>query len=157
MSKITEAVRTVIEPEVVDMGFELFDLQFVKEGGDHYLRVFIDNDEGVTLDDCVAVSERLSVVLDESDSDLIATAYFLEVSSPGAERPLKDERALQKAIGDWVHLNFYAQVDGIKEVEGRLLAYDDSTYTLETKDKARRVEKTYDRSNVSLIRLAIEF
>lgn len=156
MSKITEAAQTVIEPELSAMGFELFDLQFAKEGGDHYLRVFIDNDAGVTLDDCVAVSERLSVVLDEKP-DLIPSAYFLEVSSPGAERPLKDDRALQKAIGDWVHLNFYAQIDGVKEVEGRLLSYDDSTYTLETKDKTRRIEKSYERKNVSLIRLAIEF
>ncbi|MDO4670102.1 MAG: ribosome maturation factor RimP [Aerococcus sp.] len=157
MSKVSADVRQLVEPTINSMGFQLFDLEYVKEGKQNYLRIYIDNEAGVTLDDCVAVSEAISPILDDADPDPIPTAYFLEVSSPGAERPLKNEAAIEQAIGEYVHLNFYAAVDGEKFLEGRLQAVTPDQFTLEVKDKMRLREVPIDRTNVSLIRLAIEF
>lgn len=157
MSKISAEVSKLVEPTIERLGFQLFDLEYVKEGKQNYLRIYIDNDAGVTLDDCVEVSEAISPILDEADPDPIPTAYFLEVSSPGAERPLKNENAIEQAIGSYVHLNFYAAVEGEKFIEGRLQAVSPAQFTLEVKDKTKSKAVTIERTNVSLIRLAIEF
>lgn len=157
MAKVSETVRALVEPTITTMGFQLFDLEYVKEGKHNYLRIYIDNDAGVTLDDCVAVSEAISPLLDEADPDPIPVAYFLEVSSPGAERPLKNEAAIAQAVGSYVHVNFYAAVSGSKFVEGRLKTVTPEQLTIEVKDKATTREMTIERTNISLIRLAIEF
>ena len=104
------------------MELELVDVEFVKEGRDWFLRVYIDTPEGnIDIDQCALVSEKLSEELDRTDP--ITQNYFLEVSSPGAERPLKKEEDFQKAIGQYVFIKTYEPIDGMKEFEGYLLAY----------------------------------
>lgn len=157
MAKVQDQIKGSIEPAIEALGFSLFDIEFVKEGKAWYLRIYIDKEGGVTIEDCVETSERLSEILDQLDPDPIPQAYYLEVSSPGAERPLKTEEAIQSAIGEDVHLNFYSAVDGNKFAEGKLLQASKETFVIEVKDKTQRIKKSFDRKNVSLIRLAILF
>ncbi|WP_195853560.1 ribosome maturation factor RimP [Aerococcus tenax] len=157
MAKVTDQVKALIEADINEMGYQLFDITFSKEGKDWYLRIYIDNNDGITIADCVKASEKISEILDNVEDDPIPQAYYLEVSSPGAERPLNNDNAIQQAIGKWVHLNFYHEIDGSKFVEGRLLEASEQYFTLKVKDKTRRLVQDFPRKSVSLIRLAIEF
>lgn len=96
MSKITEEVETLIQPVLEALNYELVEVEFVKEGKDHFLRVSIDKEGGVDLNDCTLASEKISEVMDEHDP--IKEMYYLDVASPGAERPIKKEQDYQKAI-----------------------------------------------------------
>lgn len=129
-SKVIDLVRDLAQPIVSELGLELFDLEYVKEGADWYLRVFIDrpNDE-VTLEDCEAVSQVLSKELDRVDP--IAGQYLLEISSPGLERPLRHEEDVAKSIGKMIEVNTYAPVDGKKKFEGRLLSFENGELLLQ--------------------------
>lgn len=159
MAKITDQVTSIVAPVIENLGFELFDIEYVKEGKSKFLRIYIDKPGGIAIEECVLASEHVSEALDKTEPDPIPEAYYLEVSSPGAERPLKTEDAISKALetGEWVHLNFYAAVEGEKFAEGRLIDVTDNEYVLQLKNKTRRIEKSFEKSNVSLIRLAIEF
>ncbi|ADH99291.1 ribosome maturation factor RimP [Salisediminibacterium selenitireducens] len=154
-SAITDKVEKLAEPIVSEAGLELVDIEFVKEGKNWFLRVFIDGPEGVDLDHCSTVSERLSEKLDQSDP--IEQAYYLEVSSPGAERPLKKAEDITKAIGKNVHVATYAPIEDEKVFEGKLIGFDGETLTVEQKIKTRvsQVEIPYDK--VSKARLAVIF
>lgn len=103
--KVTDITEELVSPIVDELGLELVDIEFKKEGKNWFLRVFIDTENGVDIEDCGTVSERLSEKLDELDP--ITEAYFLEVSSPGAERPLKKEKDIYKAVGKNVHVTTY--------------------------------------------------
>ena len=103
------------------------------------------------------MSEKFSELLDAQDPDPIPQAYFLEVSSPGAERPLKTEKDLKEAIGQYVHLSFYQQVEGEKFLEGFLTEVTDESVTLEVKIKTRKKSVTIVRENIAKARLAIQF
>ena len=105
MSKVAELVSTLALPVIEAEGFELVDLEFVKEGKNWFLRFYLDKPGGIDLDDCAFMSEKFSELLDAQDPDPIPQAYFLEVSSPGAERPLKTEKDLKEAIGQYVHVS----------------------------------------------------
>lgn len=157
VAKVSDQVVNIISPVLAKLGFELFDVEFVKEGKSKFLRIYIDKPGGITIEECVIASENISEALDQTEPDPIPEAYYLEVSSPGAERPLKTAEAIENAINEWVHLSFYSAVDGEKGVEGRLIEVTDDEYVLEVKDKTRRIKKQFVKSNVSLIRLAIEF
>lgn len=157
VAKVIEQVSKLLEPLFTGSSYNLYDLEYIKEGSDWFLRVFADKEGGITLDDCVNLSEQISEILDSADPDPIPHAYFLEVSSPGAERPLKNEEHLKEAIGHWVHLNLYQAFDGKKEIEGRLKAVNTEQYIIEIKDKTRNQLVEIPRKIVSLIRLAIEF
>ncbi|KRK92110.1 ribosome maturation factor rimP [Latilactobacillus curvatus JCM 1096 = DSM 20019] len=137
--------------------FELVDIEFVKEGSSWYLRVFIDKPNGIDLEDCALVNDALSEKLDSIDPDPIPQAYFLDVSSPGAERPLKKEADFQKALGEYIHISLYQAVDGEKIYQGTLKALDDDTLTLVIKIKTRQKEVTFNRKEIAKARLAIEF
>lgn len=125
--KVTEIVEELALPITSEEGLELVDVEYKKEGANWFLRVFIDKENGVDIDDCGRVSERLSDLLDELDP--IPTSYFLEVSSPGAERPLKKTNDFLRAIGKQVLITTYEQLEGNKEFEGILRSY--STEALE--------------------------
>ena len=101
MSTVTETVTDLVTPILDEHHFYLYDIEFVKEGKSWYLRVYIDKDGGITLDDCATVSDQLSEALDNVEPDPIPQAYFLEVSSPGAERPLKNEADYQRAVNHY--------------------------------------------------------
>lgn len=155
MSKVTEVVEELVAPIVMELGLDLVDVEYLKEGKNWFLRVYIDKDKGVDIEECGLVSERLSEKLDEMDP--IPHNYFLEVSSPGAERPLKKEKDYEKAIGKNVYVKTYEPYDGEKTFEGILKDFDGSTVAIEVKIKTRKktVEIPYEK--VASARLAISF
>ena len=149
-------------PIVEKMGIEIYDVEYVKEGSDYYLRAYIDKPEGVNINDCEAVSRAFSDKLDEVDP--IPDAYILEVSSPGLGRTLKKDRHLEKSIGQEVEVKLFKAVDAKekqKEFSGVLEAFDAETITIREGADAEKPEsgtvKVFERSNVALIRLALDF
>ncbi|MFD1672846.1 ribosome maturation factor RimP [Agrilactobacillus yilanensis] len=157
MSNVVTIVEKLVQPIVEAHHFQLVDTVYEKEGQSWYLRVYIDKPGGIDIDECVLVSEQLSEKLDALNPDPFEEAYFLEVSSPGAERPLKTEQDLQNAIGTYVHISLYQKIDQSKIYEGTLLEVTDQTLTLDIKIKTRHQTKKFERQNIAKARLAIEF
>ncbi|MBT2755977.1 ribosome maturation factor RimP [Mesobacillus foraminis] len=155
MSKVIEVVEELVTPIVSEIGLELVDVEYVKEGKNWFLRVYVDKDNGVDIEECGIVSERLSEKLDAMDP--IPHNYFLEVSSPGAERPLKKEKDYQKAIGKNVFIKTYEAIDGEKAFEGVLTAYDGETVTVEVKIKTRTKAVVIPFDKIASARLAVTF
>lgn len=149
--KIKAAVEEMIRPYLEENGFELVDIEYVKEGSNWFLRVFVDKEGGIDIDDCGRISEVLSEKLDKNDP--IPTAYFLEVSSPGAERPLKKAEDVQKSVGKDVFVTTYEPVDGQKEFEGRLLSFEQDDLLIE----AGKKQHVIPYAKVASARLAIIF
>ena len=150
--KVTEIVRTIAEPIVSGLGLELVDVEYVREGSNWYLRVFIDKEGGVTVDDCEAVTLPLSRKLDEVDP--ISRSYIFEVSSPGVERPFKTPRDYEKAIGKRVRVKFFKAIDGVKKIEGILEQYDGKSITISIDNGG---QKTYPVDAISRINKVILF
>ncbi len=161
----TKTERLLI-PIAGKYGVEIYDVEYVKEGGEWYLRAYIDKPEGVAILDCENVSRELSDALDAED--FIPDAYILEVSSPGLGRTLKKDRHLEKSLGAEVEIRTYKSVDGRKEFTGVLHAYDGDTITIEEPrpdtgetdaDKAAEpgTERVLNRKEIALIRLTFDF
>jgi ribosome maturation factor RimP len=125
---ITSAIDTMIRPMLDENGFELVDIEYVKEGGNRFLRVIVDKPGGIDIDDCSKISEYVSDKLDEHDP--IPEAYFLEVTSPGAERPLKKPADFYKALNLNVFITTYEEISGMKEFEGILSAFDEENVVI---------------------------
>ena len=157
LSSVVETVTDLVTPILQDHDFYLYDLEFVKEGKSWYLRVYIDKDGGITLEDCALVSDELSEALDNVEPDPIPQAYFLEVSSPGAERLLKKEEDYQRAIDHYIHISLYQQINGQKVYDGTLTQLSDKEITLDYLDKTRHRQITIDRQKIAQARLAIKF
>ncbi|MGX1264607.1 ribosome maturation factor RimP [Rossellomorea marisflavi] len=155
MSKITTLVEELVTPILDDLSLELIDMEYVKEGSNWFLRIFIDKDSGVEIEECGIVSERLSEKLDELDP--IQHNYFLEVSSPGAERPLKKEKDFEKSIGKNVYVKLYEPMDGEKAFEGLLLSYTPEKLELELTIKTRKKKVEIPMDKVAAARLAVTF
>ncbi|MFJ8266411.1 ribosome maturation factor RimP [Peribacillus asahii] len=153
--KVTEVVEELVTPILEDLQLELVEVEYVKEGKSWFLRVYIDKETGVDIEDCGTVSEKLSEKLDEVDP--IPQNYFLEVSSPGAERPLKKDKDFQKAIGKNVYIKTYEPILNEKEFEGTLTAFDGQEVTLEIKIKTRKKTVVIPYDKVAKARLAISF
>ena len=151
-SNVESLVYEIVDPIIDGLNMELVDVEYIKEGPHMYLRVYIDKIGGVTLDDCKNVSEKLSEELDVKDP--ISDNYFLEVSSPGLDRPLKNDSDLKRSIGKDVELNLYKAIDGDKKLIGKLLKYDDEKIYIEDTDNS---EKAVDRSVISKVNLAVNF
>ncbi|MTI48034.1 MAG: ribosome maturation factor RimP [Firmicutes bacterium] len=149
IEKITEDITT---PILDDFNFELVDVEFVKEGPHRYLRLYIDKPGGINIDDCQRVSEKVSEKLDEIDP--IEENFFLEVSSPGIDRPLKSKEDLDNAIDEEVEVNLYKALKGNKRIDGKLVSYDDEKFIIEN-IALGQVE--IDREIVSKINLAVKF
>lgn len=132
-------------------GVEIYDVEYVKEGSDYYLRAYIDKKEGVSIIDCENVSRALSDVLDKED--FIPDAYILEVSSPGLGRTLKKDKHLQKSLGMEVEIKLFKPVDKCKEFSGVLDSFDADSITIIEKSTPR----TFRRADIALIRLALDF
>lgn len=148
--------ETLLTPIVEKYGVEIYDVEYVKEGSDWYLRAYIDKPEGVSIIDCENVSRALSDALDAED--YIPDAYILEVSSPGLGRTLKKDRHLEKSLGETVEIKTYKPIDKQKEFEGILKAYDKDTVTIvQDGDVEDGTERTFQRSEIALIRLALDF
>ena len=142
----------LLEPIVSEAGFELVDVEYVKEAGTWYLRAYIDKPGGITVDDCEAVSRKFSDILDEKD--YIEDSYIFEVSSPGLGRPLKKEKDFQRSLGEDVEIRTYRPIEGQKEFEGVLKAFDKNTVTIAYEDDT---EQVFQRNEIALIRLALDF
>lgn len=157
MSKVIESVFPVIEPIVEAENCYLVDIEYIKEGPNWYLRVYADKENGIDIEDCARISEKLSEALDQIQPDPFPKAYFLEVSSPGAERPLKTENDILNAVGEYIHMDYYVPQFDEKFHEGTLLAVTDDTYEIEITIKTRKKQLAIKRDAVSKIRLAIKF
>lgn len=147
-----QKTEEILLPITEEYGFELVDVEYVKEGSTWYLRAYIDKPGGIDINDCEKVSRRLSDLLDEKD--YIEDAYILEVSSPGLGRPLKKEKDFKRSMGEEVEIRTYRMIDKQKEFTGVLTRYDADTVTIAMEDET---EKTFDRSDIALIRLAFDF
>ena len=134
---------------------EIYDVEYVKEGSEWYLRCYIDREEGVSIDDCEAVSRMLSDRLDETD--FIDDAYILEVSSPGLGRQLKKDRHLEKSILKEVDVKTWKPMDGTKEFTGILKAFDADTLTIGMGDEAQERDIVFNRKEIAAIRLTLDF
>ncbi|MCR5283878.1 MAG: ribosome maturation factor RimP [Lachnospiraceae bacterium] len=143
--------EALIGPILQEHGFELVDMEYIREAGSWYLRAYIDKEGGITIDDCEVVSRAFSDKLDEED--FIEDSYILEVSSPGLLRPLKKDRDFERKLGTRIEIKTYRMEDGKKEFEGVLKAFDKDTITVELEDG----EKTWDRSDLALVRPYVEF
>ena len=157
-----QKTEEILLPIVEEYGFELVDVEYVKEGSNWYLRAYIDKPGGIGVNDCEVVSRRLSDILDEKD--YIEDSYILEVSSPGLGRPLKKEKDFKRSIGEDIDLHFYKgqKIPGgkngkevtVKDLTGTLLAFTTDTITIQT-DFAP--EYVVNRSEVSKVNLTIDF
>lgn len=142
----------LVSPLVEANNFELVDVEFVKEAGTNYLRIYIDKEGGITIDDCEIISRALSDLLDEKD--YIDEAYILEVSSPGLGRPLKKDKDFARSIGEDVDIKLFKPIDKQKEFSGVLEAYDEKEITVKLDEET--IMK-FNRKDIALIRLAFDF
>ena len=157
-----QKAEAMAQPIIDQFGFELVDVEYVKEAGNWYLRAYVDKEGGITLDDCELVNRAWSDIMDEQD--FIPDAYILEVSSPGLGRQLKKEKDFKRSIGEDVDVKFYKAVKipnprnskemSVKQITGMLKEFDKDTITLET-DFAN--EYVINRKDISTVKLTIDF
>ncbi|MCF2553685.1 ribosome maturation factor RimP [Faecalicatena contorta] len=147
-----QKTEEILLPIVDELGFELVDVEYVKEGGTWYLRAYVDKPGGISINDCEAVSRRLSDILDEKD--FIDDSYIMEISSPGLGRPLKKEKDFKRSLGEEVEVRTYRMIDKKKEFTGILKDYDADTVTIQLEDETL---KTFEKGDIALIRLAFDF
>lgn len=148
MAKVIDVVAQLAQPIVEQAGCTLWDVEYVKEAGEWFLRVYIDKEGGVDINDCEAVSRPLSDLLDEADP--IQGSYTFEVSSAGLDRPLKKPEHFAACAGQQVDVRFYRPVDGRKEYTGALVGCDgDGNVTVD--------DKTFEKKDVAQVRLHVTF
>ncbi|WP_430785869.1 ribosome maturation factor RimP [Virgibacillus flavescens] len=152
-SQVIKNAEILLQPILEEKNLELVDVEYVKEGKNWFLRIYIDKDGGIDIAECGEVSEKLSEKLDETDP--IKEAYFLEVSSPGVERPLKTEKDFEKNIDKNIFVKLYEPIDGAKEFEGILKEFKDQTISLEYKIKTRSKIVEIPFSKVAKARIAV--
>ena len=156
MSKHTDyekRTEELITPILDELGFELYDVEYVKEGADYYLRAYIDKEGGITIDDCVEVSRKMNDLLDAEPQIGGDEGYIFEVSSPGLGRVLKKDKHFEMALGQDVDIKTYKPVNGAKEFTGTLKGFDKDTITIEFEDGV----VDFNRSDVAQIKLSIDF
>ena len=148
---IAGVVSELIAPVAEELGYEIWDVEFLKEGTRRILRVTIDCEEGITIEDCEKMHRAIDPVLDEADP--IESAYYLEVSSPGIERELRTDRHIEACMGCRVELRLYAPVDGAKTFVGTLASYEGGCVTVETASG----ERTFARRDVAKLQTLFDF
>ncbi len=147
-----QKTEAILQPIVDANGFELVDVEYVKEGAGKYLRIYIDKPGGITVDDCELVSRAANDILDEQD--FVEESYIFEVSSPGLGRPLKKEKDFVRSIGEEVEIRTFRAIERQKEFYGILKAFDKETVTIMMEDES---EMQIARADIALIRLAFDF
>ena len=157
MAKVKDSVLKEIKPIIAERNDEFVDIEYVKEKGQNYLRIYVDRKNGIDMDEIARLSELLSAKLDQIQPDPFPNPYILEVSSPGIERPIRNETDWQKALNEYVHVKLYQKVEGGKEYEGTLKSYNDSKIELEIKVKTKKKVLSLPRKTIASIRFAIEF
>lgn len=151
LSKIEKLTYDIALPVAQGEGYEIYDVEYVKEGPHWFLRVFITSENGVNIDDCETISRALSTLLDEKDC--ISANYFLEVSSPGIERILRQDEHFENAVGEKVRIKLYKEVDGTKETEGELISAEHGKITVKTNVSLVEIEK----KNIAKANIMFEF
>lgn len=147
MANIEEKIENRVSPIIKDLGYNLYDVQYAKEGKDYFLRIFIEKENGdINLDDCEKVNDAITDILDEDD--YIKEQYFLEVSSTGVEKMIRKEKHLKENIGNLITIKLFKPVDGEKEYVGKLKEYNENTLTIELEETDVELE----RKNISLIK-----
>lgn len=146
MASIEERVENLVEPKVKELGYNLYDVQYAKEGKDYFLRIFIDKPEGIDLNDCEKVNDGINSLLDEAD--YIKEQYFLEVSSPGIERMLRKDSHLQSAIGKEIEIKLFKPLNNKKEYVGILEKFDEENIVIRQENEELQI----DRKNISLMK-----
>jgi len=144
--------ETLITPLIKANNFELVDVEYVKEGSTSYLRVYIDKEDGITVEDCTLLSREFNLILDAKD--YIDDAYIFEVSSPGLMRPLKKDKDFQRNLGKQVEIKLFKSLDKQKEFEGELKSFDKDNIVVMMEDEK---EITFKRIDIALVRLAFDF
>lgn len=147
MANIEEKVEKLVEPIIEKIGYELYDVEYTKEGKNYFLRIFIDNEKGIDLNDCEKVNDSITDILDEEN--YIKEQYFLEVSSPGIERILRKDKHLKQNIGEQINVKLFKKDEnGKKEYLGKLKEFDDLKIIIEQDENEIQVE----RKNISQIK-----
>ena len=149
--KVTEQVAQFALPIVESFGCQLWDVEYVREGSERFLRVYIDKDGGIDIDDCEKIHRALDPVLDEKDP--IAESYYFEVCSAGLERALKRPGDFERFMGSPITVKLYRPRNGLKEIPCVLRGYEDGRVTVE----AGKETITFEKSEVALVRLRVEF
>lgn len=159
MAKITELVQKEVAPIIDERHDQLVDIEYVKEKGKNYLRIYVDQDKpgGIDINEIADLSELVSKKLDDLEPNPFTQPYVLELSSPGAERPIKTAADWRKALNNYVHVSLYQKLEGAKIFEGTLKSYDDDQIELTIKIKTRRKTISIPRKLIAKIRFAIEF
>ncbi|MFM1581556.1 ribosome maturation factor RimP [Helcococcus bovis] len=153
MSKnLIEKLKLEFEPSIIDMGYELVDIEFIKENYENYLSFYIYSENGIDIDDCEKVSRYLDVKLDEIDP--IDVHYYLEVSSPDLNRPLKTDDDLRRNVGEIIEVHLYKKVNGLKDYIGELKEYNSDEIKLLSENIG---EVVLNRKDISLIKIWLEF
>lgn len=142
----------LLEPILAANHFELYDVEYVKEGSNWYLRAYIDKEGGITVDDCELVSRELSDLLDKED--FIPDSYILEVSSPGLGRQLKKDKHFERSIGEEVEIKLYKPINKKKEFTGILTGYNQDVIKIQIDDQT---EMELPRKDIAMVRLTIDF
>lgn len=151
MASVEEKVESLLTTTINNLGYELYDVEYAKEGKDYFLRIFIDKPEGIDLNDCEKVNNSINDLLDEAD--YIKEQYFLEVSSPGIERTLRKDKHLQANIGNLVEVKLFKPIDKQKVIQGILKDFNKEVLILETNDKNIEIE----RKNISIIKTVYDW
>ncbi len=150
--KTTEIVDSLVRGKIAEMGYELDEVEYVKEYGNMVLTLYIDSENGVTIDDCEKVSRAIDPILDENDP--IEEAYYLSVSSIGIDRPLKKDKDFERNMGNKLQVKLYAPINKEKELLGVLTGYDEENFTINVEKMG---EVTIKRKDAALIRPWIDF
>ena len=151
MAKIEEKVEKLIQDKVKNIGYSLYDVEYVKEGANWYLRVYADKEGGIAIDDCVLISRSLEEKLDAED--FIEDAYILEVSSPGLGRPLKKEKDYVRSVGKSIDIKLYKAIDKQKEFTGILKENMEDQIVLTIEDQ----DITFEKKSIASARLSLDF
>lgn len=149
MASIEEKVENLLKSKIEELGYKLYDVQYAKEGKDYFLRIFIDKETGIDLNDCEKVSDNINSLLDEAE--YIKEQYFLEVSSPGIERVLRKDEHLQSSIGKEIELRLFKPFEGKKELVGILEEFNNEQININ--ETATNEIKQIDRKNISVMKL----
>lgn len=150
-NNLIDYIKNISEKIVVDLDIEIYDVEYVKESGLNYLRIYISKKEGISLEDCSQVNRKISEELDKDDP--IEDAYFLEVSSPGIDRAFRNDKDYEKNINKEVEIKLYSKLDGKKHYLGILVGFDKEIVIVEEGKNQIRIE----RSNISKINKSVEF
>ena len=152
MANIEDKIEKIIEKPIYNLGYEIYDIQYVKEGKDYFLRIFIEKENGpIDLNDCEKVNNEINDILDEAN--LIKDQYFLEVSSTGVERLIRKDKHLKQHINEFISIKLFKPLNGEKEFVGKLLDYDENTIKISVDEK----EIVIDRKDISLIKKYYEW